>query len=751
MKKLIIIFVLFNLIIFSLSAQAPHGINYQAIARDALGEAITNQTVSFRISLLHGGVAGPAIYIETHAVNTNQFGLANMVVGQGVPLIGNFQTINWAEGPYFMQTELDAVLSGTYVLMGTTQLLSVPYALHAATAESLSEPPEETDPVFSSWDKRTGIVISEGQIDDLQPYLANLAGESIGNLGDVNLSGITSGKILKFNGSTGQWVIADDSGVGDETDPIFSMSAAAGIMPSHISNWNTAHLWGNHATAGYLTGEYDPVFTASPAFGITGTTISNWNTAHSWGNHAMAGYLTGSRTLTINGIAQDLSADRSWNVGSVTHVSGELPISVSSNTTTPLISIAVNSASSSGVVNSGSGQVNKVWKTDASGNPDWRDDDAGEMPPGINMQTLRHDGAGWVASSLLRNNGTGLGVNGNPIANTQLYIFRPNGNFGAGYANIYAERTGNLNVEPGGTSWSQTGVDAAIKGFSNWGNNFSAAVAGYGWLDYSNSAAVIGSNQTGGTFGALAFKDEDNTLWAGHFKGNVNVTGNIRIQGGTPGEGKVLTSDANGNGTWEASNWIGSNYGTVVNPTTGKIWLDRNLGASQVATSSADPASYGDLYQWGRGADGHEKRDSPTTSTQASNWLSGSGSWDGDFIISHSNWLNSDVTDLWSGTAAENNPCPSGFRVPTNAEWNQERLTWSSNNTAGAFASPLKLPVAGFRGNSSGSLSNVGSSGYYWSSTVNGINSRILRINSSNANMNTYVRAFGLSVRCLKD
>lgn len=590
MKKLILIFVLFNLIIFSLSAQAPHGINYQAIARDVLGEAITNQAVSFRISLLHGGVSGPAVFIETHDVNTNQFGLVNMVIGQGIPLVGNFETINWAEGPYFMQTELDAAMSGTYTLMGTTQLLSVPYALHAATAASLSEPPEETDPVFSSWDKSTGIVISESQINDLQPYLTNLAGESIGNLGDVNLSGIASGKILKFNGSTGQWVIADDSGVGDETDPIFSMSAAAGIMPSHISNWNTAHLWGNHAAAGYLTGEYDPVFITSPAFGITGTNInnwntafgwgnhssagyltnefdpvfstspsfgitvgniSNWNTAHSWGDHAMAGYITGSRILTINGIAQDLSADRSWNVGSVTAVSGELPISVSSSTTTPLISIAVNSASSSGVVSAGSGQADKVWKTDASGNPDWRDDDAGEMPPGINMQTLRHDGSEWVANSLLKNNGTGLGVNANPIANTQLVLFRPDGNFGAGYANIYAVRDGNFYAAPGGTSWSLTGADAAIKGFSNWGNNFSAAVAGYSYLDYTNSAAVIGSTQPGDKFGALAFKDGDNTLWAGYFKGNANITGTIRIQGGSPGAGKVLTSDADGAASWE--------------------------------------------------------------------------------------------------------------------------------------------------------------------------------------------------------
>ena len=90
--------------------------------------------------------------------------------------------------------------------------------------------------------------------------------------------------------------------------------------------------------------------------------------------------------------------------------------------------------------------------------------------------------------------------------------------------------------------------------------------------------------------------------------------------------------------------------------------------------------------------------------------------------------------------------------MPTEAEFNAERLSWApNNNSTGAFASPLKLPVAGGRYYSDGSLSSVGSSGYYWSSTVDGSYSRFLDFYSGTARMNYYFRALGFSVRCLKE
>ena len=188
----------------------------------------------------------------------------------------------------------------------------------------------------------------------------------------------------------------------------------------------------------------------------------------------------------------------------------------------------------------------------------------------------------------------------------------------------------------------------------------------------------------------------------------------------------------------------------VYNPATSKIWMNRNLGASQVATSSTDAAAYGDLYQWGRATDGHESRTSGTTATLATSDTPGHG----NFITTGSSpydWRSPQNDNLWQGVSGTNNPCPSGYRLPTEAEWNAERTSWSSNNAAGAFTSPLKLPVAGLRLSSNGSLNDVGSFGFYWSSTVAGTLSRGLYFNGSDAYMTSFYRAIGFSVRCLKD
>ncbi len=191
-------------------------------------------------------------------------------------------------------------------------------------------------------------------------------------------------------------------------------------------------------------------------------------------------------------------------------------------------------------------------------------------------------------------------------------------------------------------------------------------------------------------------------------------------------------------------------YGTVENPETGKCWMDRNLGALRAATASDDDEAYGDLFQWGRLDDEHQDRASSTTYKLSSMDDPGHD----DFIVapdSPNDWRSPQNPDLWQGDGGINDPCPPGWRIPTETEFNNERLDWDSNNTAGAFASPLKLTAAGSRSSSNGLIYVVGSSGYYWSSNVISIYSRILYFESTNATTSASNRANGASVRCIKD
>lgn len=197
-------------------------------------------------------------------------------------------------------------------------------------------------------------------------------------------------------------------------------------------------------------------------------------------------------------------------------------------------------------------------------------------------------------------------------------------------------------------------------------------------------------------------------------------------------------------------------FGTIIvdvtNPITGRTWMDRNLGAKRVATSSTDEEAYGDLYQWGRGSDGHEKRDSPTIATFSSSDNPGHAS----FIQSHTDeefydWRRPQNTNLWQGVDGVNNPCPPGYRIPTEFELQEELDSWSSKNADGAFASPLKFTLAGVK-NPDGSLAGVGILGAYWSRVSSGIGSHVLKFQNENewGNVSDWVRGFGSSVRCIR-
>jgi len=207
---------------------------------------------------------------------------------------------------------------------------------------------------------------------------------------------------------------------------------------------------------------------------------------------------------------------------------------------------------------------------------------------------------------------------------------------------------------------------------------------------------------------------------------------------------------------------IEQTYSTV-RGADGKIWLQQNLGSNSVATSQTDQDAYGDLFQWGRWDDGHQARNSATSSSNPTpNNPLGLNGGDDLFYISNPDWWKSGITsDKWeaefpSSVTANNgcDPCKAlgdGWQLPTSEEWqtivNAENIT----NIASAFESNLKLTIAGSRGDSG--ISNAGVRGYYWSKTTSDNPDFAKYLYYSNFIVNTTAGGFreqGSSVRCVK-
>lgn len=120
----------------SVFAQAPEKMSYQAVVRNSGDNLVTSQPVGMQISILQTSATGTEVYVETQTPTTNVNGLVTLEIGTGVVVVGDFKAIDWSSGPYFIKTETDPTGGTNYTITGTSQLLSVPYALHSKTAEN---------------------------------------------------------------------------------------------------------------------------------------------------------------------------------------------------------------------------------------------------------------------------------------------------------------------------------------------------------------------------------------------------------------------------------------------------------------------------------------------------------------------------------------------------------------------------------------------------------------------------------------
>jgi hypothetical protein len=186
--KIIYSIILASALLLNAKAQTPQGINYQGVARNAAGTELLNQAIGLELSILDGSPSGTIVYTETHNKTTDANGLFTLVIGQGTPTLGTFSGINWGAGNgKFLKVSMDASGGTSYTLLGTSQMMSVPYALFAGN-------------VTNNGGKQT-VVLSDDVTDaQAATIIANEVGPNtqeikiVGTtqLTTVNLSGITT-------------------------------------------------------------------------------------------------------------------------------------------------------------------------------------------------------------------------------------------------------------------------------------------------------------------------------------------------------------------------------------------------------------------------------------------------------------------------------------------------------------------------------------------------------------------------------
>ncbi len=183
----------FLLFATTMMAQVPSGFSYQAVVRNTAGDIVANKAVKFRFSILQNSATGTAVYVETQSATTNSFGLANLKVGMGTKVSGNFDSAAWGSNKHYLKVELDPNNGTSFYTLGTEQLLSVPYAFHSQTVQEIPNNSVTTAKIADNAVTSSKIVNTAVSTDKLAnsavtaPKLASM--------------GATAGQVLTYSGT----------------------------------------------------------------------------------------------------------------------------------------------------------------------------------------------------------------------------------------------------------------------------------------------------------------------------------------------------------------------------------------------------------------------------------------------------------------------------------------------------------------------------------------------------------------------
>ncbi len=623
MKKIIFSFLMILMASAVMWAQSPQSFKYQAVLRDGSGNIIANQNIPVRISIRQGSAGGTVMYQETFAPTTNQYGLVNLNIGQGTLVNGNFTTVNWGTNSYYIQVEVN--MGSGFVDMGATQLLSVPYALYAnnsgssgvtgATGATGSTGPTGLTGTTGANGTNgtngatgaTGATGNTGIAGPTGPIGPTGIAGSTGSIGVTGVTGATgptgvtgptgflaagtTGQTLRYNGSA--WV--GNSRISDNltsiklgtTVDLNTTQAAVTIahnMDGSIQGTSDSHIALNlHHDADALNQGVALGFGVSSLDEAIGAKIV----------HIREGsYSTGPLCFYT----------KNASAGSQDQTTEKMRITANGNigigTTSPLAQL--HTTGTVRFAGAGTPGLGKVLTSDAAGNATW------ETPTGGGGTTYwTQSGTNLYPNTLSWN----LGI-GTSSPTSAIEVERSGSAFiGIKSSTSYA----GLVIDKGTTTTNNGYVIYKTEGVDKW---YSGLIKNN---DYSISREYTSAD---GTFYILLSSGNVGINTTSPTQ-KLDIDGQIRIRGGNPGAGKLLTSDADGNATWSTpsggSNWTISgnniyrtlgNVGIVTSAPSYKLHVQGDAGQANLVyaqntynSGSAGPVS--SIYAYlGPGIDG---------------------------------------------------------------------------------------------------------------------------------------------------